>query len=109
MNRLLVIGILLAVLLVTAAPAHAQEADFTYQRLVTVAGELVKFALRILGFIGVILIVWYGLRMVISRGDATKFSEARKGLLYALGGLVIVFGVWTIIATVQRAVQSVGN
>lgn len=109
MNRLTVLLLLVTLAMLIAAPVFAAETEFTYQRLVTVASELVKIALRVLGFIGVILIVWFGLRMVTSRGDATKFGDARKGLLYAMGGLAVVFGVYTIIATVQKAVQSVGN
>lgn len=107
MTRFAAILILIALVTLTATPVFA--AEFTYQRLVTIANELVKIALRIIGVIGVIMVVWFGLQMVMSRGDATKFGEARKGLLWALVGLLVVFGVWTIIATVQKAVESVGS
>jgi hypothetical protein len=107
MTRFTALLVLIALASLTATPVFA--AEFTYQRLITIANELVKIALRIVGVIGVIMVVWFGLRMVMSRGDATKYGEARKGLLWSLVGLLVIFGVWTIIATIQGAVRSVGN
>jgi hypothetical protein len=90
-------------------PLGNTGSSFTYQRLVTIVTELVKIALQIGEVVAVGAIVYFGLRMVISRGDETKFSEAKKGLQFAVLGALIIFGVYTIIATVQRAVESVGN
>jgi hypothetical protein len=107
MTRITALLILVVLLSLTATPVLA--AEFTYQRLVTIATELVKIALRVVGLIGVIMVVWFGLQMVMSRGEATKFTEAKKGLLWSLVGLAVVFGVGTIISTVQKTVESVGN
>jgi len=57
----------------------------------------------------VVILVWYGLQMVFARGDPTKFSSAKKGLTTALVGAVVIFGVWTIIATVHYFVGALGG
>ena len=90
-------------------PLGNTGSDFTYERLVTIVTELVNIFLRIAAVVAAGFIVWYGVRMVLSRGEPGKFSEARKGLLWAMLGAAVIFGVYTIIATVQKAVQSVGN
>lgn len=57
-----------------------------------------------IGSVGVfVAIVFYGFRMAISKGDAAAFSSARTGLFKSLIGAAIIFGVWSIIKTVQYA------
>ena len=82
--------------------------DFTYDKLVRIATGLVEVLLELAGFAAVIMITYYGVRMVLSRGEPGKFSEAKKGLLLAMLGAAIIFGVWTIIATVREGVRSIG-
>lgn len=38
--------------------------------------------------------------MALSHGDPSKFNEAKKGLLYAILGIIVILGSYTIIATV---------
>jgi TRAP-type C4-dicarboxylate transport system permease small subunit len=83
--------------------------DFTYARLVRIVVALVNIILQICELAAVGFIVWYGLRMVMSKGDPAKFSEAKKGLGLAIVGALVIFGVYTIIATVQGGVQGLGN
>jgi hypothetical protein len=47
--------------------------------------------------------------MVMSRGEPAKFAAAKKGLLLAIVGSLVIFGVYTIIQTVRGGVQSIGN
>lgn len=83
--------------------------DFTYEKLVDIAEGLVNLLLQMLELVAVGAIVWYGLQMVLSRGDAAKFSKAKKGLGLAIVGALVIFGVYTIIATIRGGVQSVGQ
>jgi hypothetical protein len=82
---------------------------FTYDRLVSIVAGLVKTILQLGTIAAVAAVIWYGLQMVLARGDATKYSTAKKGLSLALVGAVIIFGVYTIIATIQSGVESVGR
>lgn len=44
----------------------------------------------ILGGIAVIVIIWAGIQMIISSGNSEKVATARKTIIYAFVGLVIV-------------------
>lgn len=83
--------------------------EFTYDRLVAILNYLVTNALLLGGFIAVGAIVYYGLRMTLSKGEPTKFNEAKGMLIKACIGAAIIFGVYTIIATVQGAARSIGQ
>lgn len=110
MNR-----ILSTLLLLLPQAARAGEplgdtgSDFTYEKLVRIVVALVNIMLEIAGIAAVMAVVYYGFRMAISRGDAGAFTAAKKGLGFALIGAIIIFGVYTIIATVYQGVRSVGN
>ena len=93
----------------TPEPLGNTGDGFTYDKLIEVANRLVQFILRVAGFAVVGVIVYYGVRMVIAGNDAAKYAEARKGLNYALIGALVIFGVYTIIATIQGAVESLGG
>jgi TRAP-type C4-dicarboxylate transport system permease small subunit len=107
----LLMPILLAMPVLVAAqqPLGNTGSDFTYQKLVRIAERLVNFLLQLAELAVVGAIIWYGLQMVISKGDATKFAKAKKGLGLSILGAVVIFGVYTIIATLRGGVESVGQ
>ena len=96
-------------MLLGGVPLGETNSDFTYDRLVNIITGLVEIILQIGGIAAVVAVIWYGLQMVLARGDAGKYSAAKKGLGLALVGVVIIFGVYTIIATIQSGVESVGR
>jgi hypothetical protein len=110
---LLLVGVLLGLSGVAEAgtpqPLGNTGGGFTYDKLIKVANNLVQFILRVAGFVVVGVIVYYGIRMVIAGNDAAKYAAARKGLNWALIGALVIFGVYTIIATIQGAVESLGS
>lgn len=58
------------------------------------ANRLIKLALNLLsiiaGVIAVLMIIVAGFKYVTAQGDATELSNAKKSLIYALVGLVVV-------------------
>ena len=62
--------------------------------------------LRTVGAVMVIFLVIAGLRYMAAGGDPKKVIEARKSLNYALLGILVIMGVYVIIATVANAVGS---
>ena len=82
------------------------ENGFTYDRLVSMLNYLVREVLLLGGFLATAAIIFYGFQMAISRGDAGAFGKAKNNLIKAALGAVIIFGVYTIIATVQGAAQT---
>ena len=59
----------------------------------------------IAGVIAVIMIIVAGLRYVTSGGDAQKAAEAKKTILGAIIGIVVILAAQTIITFVVRRVQ----
>ncbi len=85
------------------------ENGLTYEGLINTVYYLLQAVLQIADLAAVAAVVYYGIRMAIARGDATKFNDARKGLIYTIIGALIIFGVYTILATVRGAVGSIGG
>lgn len=83
--------------------------QYTYQGLMNVVNNLVDFLLRVGGIAVVAGIIWYGLKMALARGDEAKFSDAKKGLTWALIAAAVVFGAGTIIATVKLFVNNLAG
>ncbi|HVZ12811.1 MAG TPA: pilin [Patescibacteria group bacterium] len=52
--------------------------------------NVINFLVMFAGIVCVFLIVYAGIRLVMSEGDPEKISTARKTLIYAIFGLVIV-------------------
>lgn len=95
-------------LLLAAAPL-GKTGGITYDRLVNVLNYLVTNALILGGLIAVAMIVYYGFRMAISRDNASAFTAARDHLVQACIGAALIFGVYTIIATLYGLTHSIGQ
>lgn len=63
----------------------------------------------IVGIIAVIMLIWGGLRYVLSGGDSKKVTDAKNTVLYAIIGLVISFLAFAIINFVIDALPSDNN
>jgi hypothetical protein len=53
-------------------------------------GNVVDLVSIIAGSVAVIMVIFGGIRFVISSGDAAKVASARQTVLYALVGLVVI-------------------
>jgi hypothetical protein len=84
----------------------AVSEPFTYARLKEIAFYLATTFTRLVGLAIAVGVVFYGLRMILARGDPTAYGAAKKGLVNAMIAALVVFGVYTIIATLYGAVDS---
>ena len=85
-----------------AARAEGMPAD-----LVGVDGvftRITSIALYIIGAISVIMLIWGGLRYILSGGDGKKITDAKNTILYAILGLAIAFLSYAIIRFVLNAI-----
>lgn len=82
----------------------APGVDLTIQRVFDIFSTLICWFAQIAELIIIGAIIVYGIQMVLSRGNPEKFGEARKSLTFAVIGALVIFGVYTIIATVANAV-----
>jgi hypothetical protein len=102
----------LVMLLAVMAPAvvfAASSPTYTYQGLLNILYNLIGYLIRIAGVAVVAVITWFGLQMVFARGDPTKYGKAKTGLLWAVVGAAVIFGVYTIILSIRAFVNSLSG
>lgn len=87
--------------------ADAARADGMPADLVGVDGvftRITSIALYIIGAVSVLMLVWGGLRYILSGGDSKKITDAKNTILYAILGLAIAFLSYAIIRFVLNAI-----
>lgn len=78
-------------------PAELVGADGVFNRITSIA-------LYIIGGISVLMLVWGGLRYILSGGDSKKITDAKNTILYAIVGLIIAFLSYAIILFVLNVI-----
>jgi len=73
-----------------------------YNIIITV----VKYLLGFLGLIAVIFILYGGFKWMTAGGNDDKVSDAKKIIIRAVIGLIIVFAAWVIVAFVQDVIPT---
>src|SRR6266480_7489789 len=107
-NRLLFVFYIFAFLFlfVVPLPAHAQKwgnncvdpsGVASLNCIPFVFNNIVKAALMFVGSVAVILLVYAGIRFVMSGGDPKQVQQARQIITYAIIGLVLVLCSFAII------------
>ena len=96
---------LITVLSTLPSVAFAQgEADFTYQKVVRILFGLVGFMFNIATLIAVIAIIWYGIQVMTAGGNAEKYRDAKKSVIWAVIGAAIIFGAGSLIKTIESII-----
>ncbi|MBI2669831.1 MAG: hypothetical protein HYX20_01650 [Candidatus Yanofskybacteria bacterium] len=91
--------------LVFAADAESlPDIDLTVEGLFNIIAGLACWFTRIAFPIMVIFIILAGFRFMHARGNPTAFQAAKKNFVQVLIGLLVIMGVYYIIATVANAV-----
>ncbi len=94
----LVLSMVLVVTLVTALPVSAQLKKFEVgstglqpgDDLLKSVEKVVNVLLGLVAFIAVIVLVYAGVKYIISFGEEDEAEQAKRMILYALIGLVVV-------------------
>ncbi len=90
--------------------AEAARADSMPTELIGPEGvftRITNVVLYIVGAISVIMLVWGGVRYIISGGDSKKITDAKNTILYAIIGLIIAVLAFAIVNFVLNAIGSV--
>ena len=90
--------------------AEAARADSMPTELIGPDGvftRITNVVLYIVGAISVIMLVWGGVRYIISGGDSKKITDAKNTILYAIIGLIIAVLAFAIVNFVLNAIGSV--
>ena len=84
-----------------AADLIQKRADSTGQKDSRSAGDLAKDFVNIMlfavGILAVIMLIWGGIRYVLSGGDSGAVSSAKKTILYAVVGLIVAILAYAIV------------
>lgn len=88
--------------------ANAPGVNLTIQSVAGIVEGLACYATQLVTIIMVVMIVWYGFQMMLAQSNESKFAEARKSLGYAVVGMIVILGAYTIIATVGNTIQGIG-
>lgn len=89
--------------------AEAARADGMPEELFGDTGvftQITNTALMIVGIVSVIMLVWGGLRYVVSGGDSKKVTDAKNTVLYAIIGLIIAVLSYAIVNFVLNSLGS---
>jgi len=68
--------------------------DVTYQ---DVAGKIVQTALGMSGVLALIAFIWGGISWMTSGGDTSKIKKGKDMMIWAVAGIVIIFGSYAIL------------
>ncbi len=88
--------------------AEAARADGMPENLIGPDGVFTRITntiLYIVGAISVLMLIWGGLRYIISGGDSKKITDAKNTILYALLGLIIAFFAYAIVNFVLNTIN----
>ena len=92
--------------------AEAARADGMPAELIGdngVFSRLTNTILLVVGLISVIMLVYGGLRYILSGGDSKKVTDAKNTILYAIIGLIISLLAFAIVNFVLNSVIGVGT
>ncbi len=93
----------------SAADLIKQGADSTGQQDSRSAGDIAKDVVNIMFFIvgvmAVIMIIWGGIRYVLSAGNSAALTSAKNTIMYAVIGLIVAILAYTIVNFVINTVS----
>lgn len=85
---------------------HGQD-QCTLKDLLALLNTVIRFALFNVALpIITALVIFLGIKMIISRGKPNEFSQARNQLTNSLIGLAIAFGAWIIVNTLLNFIAT---
>ena len=83
--------------------------SFTIQSVPRILAGLACYAVRFAIIASVIAIITSGIAILLSRGNPVAYVSAKKFLLYAIVGGLVIYGVYTIILSVSFFVTGSTN
>ncbi|MCL1839671.1 pilin [Candidatus Saccharibacteria bacterium] len=66
--------------------------------------EITNTILFVVGIISIVMLIWGGLRYILSGGDSKKVTDAKNTILYAIIGLIVALLAYAIVNFVINAI-----
>ena len=100
-HRILIVSLAVFVFIPAIVGAVIIENPLTYDSFGELLRAIVWFLMLLAIPITVIIIVVSGYYFVASKGDPEKFKIARRMVIYALIGLIIILSAWAMIGVIE--------
>ena len=71
--------------------------------LQTIVANVLSVALGSIGIIALVAFIWAGFTWMIASGDASKIAKAKKIMIWAVAGFVIIFASYAILILIFNA------
>ena len=68
-----------------------------------IVSQVINTMLFAVGVLSVVMLIWGGLRYILSGGNSTSVTAAKNTILYAIVGLIIALFAWAIVNFVVEA------
>lgn len=67
---------------------------------------IVNTVFVIFGTIAVLIVVYAGVQLIISQGNSEKVATARRSIIYAIAGLLVILLSWSIVSVIIGRVST---
>jgi hypothetical protein len=84
--------------------AVGEQSGLTASDPRVIVGRIIKVALGLLGAVAISLVIYGGFLYMTAGGDEVKVGKARKVLINATIGMVIIFASYSIVAFITKAI-----
>lgn len=68
----------------------------------TLIAALFGWVASVIGTLALVMVIYSGMRMIVSRGDSSAVTTAKSSMTYAITGLVVVVFAFVIVSSVQN-------
>lgn len=82
---------------IVPSPSGGGNGDYTINDFIVLAVNISQWILGIVGSLTLVMFVWGGVMFILSGGASDKVNQAKKIIVAAIVGLIIVFSSWLII------------
>jgi|SRR3989344_6508231 len=85
--------------------SNAPGIDLTIDRVFEIIEGLACWITDVALVLIVIFVVYYGIMFLMSKGDPTKVTNARKAIGWGIVGILVILGTYTLIASIGSAIS----
>lgn len=85
--------------------SNIKPVDPNNMRLIDIGGKAIDVLLLLCGIAAVIVVIWSGISYITAGGDSSKADKAKKMLIYAVLGVMLITGAAWIKAAIIEATQ----
>jgi len=82
----------------TIEPIQIYQGGGSTQEVLDLINKVVNWILAVAGGLALIILIWGGVKYILSTGDKERTESAKKTILYAIIGLIVISGSYFLVA-----------